>query len=98
MFIIYSGQTQIPENFMPVFFDIGHLMKWDVQSLTHCVGVLAVSLSGAHPSLIQRVPVPHKHSCHTVAFSWKRRHQHVTETAHLVTDKERVLHFTKINT
>lgn len=67
MFIIYSS---IPENLMPVFFDIGHLMKWDVQSLTHSVGVLAVPLSSASPSLIQGVPVPHKNSCHTVALAW----------------------------
>lgn len=44
LFIIRSGQTGIPENFMPVFFDIGDLMEGDVQGLTHPVSVLTVPL------------------------------------------------------
>lgn len=62
-----EGQTQIPENFMPVLFDIRHLVEGDVQSLANSVSVLTVFLCAAYPVFIQKVPVLHKHSCHTVA-------------------------------
>ncbi len=71
--MVYTWQPQIPENFMPVLFDIRHLMEGDVQGLTHPVGVLAVFLCGAHPFLIQRVPILHKNSSYTIACRWKRK-------------------------
>lgn len=52
---------------MPVLFDIGNLVKGDVQALAHSVGVLAVLLGVAHPTLVQRVPVLHEHTGHIVA-------------------------------
>lgn len=52
---------------MPVLFDIGNLVKGDVQTLAHSVGVLAVLLGVAHPSLVQRVPVLHEDTSDIVA-------------------------------
>lgn len=50
---MYAWLRQIPEHFVPVLFDVRHLVEGDVQGLTHSVGVLAVFIRGAHPRLIQ---------------------------------------------
>lgn len=57
----------LPENMMPVFFHIGHLVEGDVQDLTHPVCVLTVPCA-ADPTLIQGVPVLHENSRHVVTF------------------------------
>lgn len=69
VFRIHTWQPQIPEHFMPVLFDVRHLMEGDVQALTDPVGVLTVRLCVAHATLIQGVPVLHKNPCDTVTYT-----------------------------
>lgn len=71
--MVYAQQLQIPEHFVPVLFDIGHLVEGDVEGLTNSVGVLAVFLWGARPTLIQGVPVLHKNSRYTITFTGRRQ-------------------------
>lgn len=52
---------------MPVLLNVGNLLKGDVQTLAHSVGVLTVLIGVAHPSLVQRVPVLHKYTSDIVA-------------------------------